>query len=1330
MPDASYLQTSFLGGEWAPYAQGRLDHPAYRTAMALCLNAYPVEEGACPRRPGFAFVATTLNGAPGRVLPFNFTDTSPYTIELTDGALRLFAGRGLVFTPDATTITAISTTNPAVITLSSAVEWVTADQVQFLFQSAVTTVDAAILRNRQFVITVIDDFNFSIADPITGAGIDGSTINFDPTQLSLQAARVLQLTTPFTSGTWSAVRRVQAAGVGPTNLNIALLLSAANRPQALEGVPNAASPDTAVFTLTPQDFADGPYLDIPSNTVMTPNALSGNITLTLTYPLWSSSVPYTLGDFTTFGGSAYQSISEVNLNHEPDTSPLYWVQVNNGAAVGSNGFVATDVGRSIRLLSEPAPWAIGTGYAQGTNVKFNGLYYSCISANTGNQPDVSPTYWVPSLAQTVFTWTWGKIVSITSTNVVVINLYGLNTDGTPANLLYIQPIQSWQIGAFSDTTGWPTCGCYYEGRLFLSGVYPNRLDGSVSNDFFNFSPTAQDGTVGDANAVSATFDSDDENTIYFVEPMATGLMCGTKDGEWLVQASTLQDPITPTSIQAHRHTKVGCFNQIPCKTPLTTIFINKYQRQVFEYFPDVFSGKMTAPNLNVFSKHLTSSGIEEVAYQAELAPIVWGRMGDGSLVGWTYRRVSCFSNEEPKFVGAHREILGSGRLVESICTGPNPDQTLDALYMVTNDPVTGIRHVEISTALMDQTAPITASWFVDDSVTPSGLSDTTGTGVTIFGLWHLNGKTVSAVIGGLDCGDYLVTSGSIFVPYQSDPGKLFTLLYVQQLSASGVDFGDLAVPLDQSISVTPAQNPTPQIIQEFQFPNSNVTGGNSGPLLVDWPDAKGYLFSADANTGGIRQINLVSGQEIMDKTMFQIFGSNANSGFNVGTGGGFALGLDGNIYGSCSIGNQIIIAKVKASTLTFISSFGADGTSFTPSASGFTSLQGGGCAAVVAGANYLVECGLTSAETCGLAAMNTDTMTFVAGSYTGNLAENRGSLVAGAQGAISGEVFAFGNPTSPLSSINLYCMTITGGVATQRTIGTVQASAIDASWSQMTKGSGLVYDQSDANIIVGLQTTGAASGNNHYIVKLRASDASIMWKVPVNALPGSSINQSRTIGGVLAFMGSGASSRPVYVINTITGTVYNFNVINVQPTGDQIFDSLTGNLILNSTYSQTAGSPVPYVDSPTSWTAQWSRLTAGSVFFGTSSTTTRYSLPAVVGFTYTTQGQLLRQLSPQEAGAANGPALGKTRRQHMIGLLLSACIYGTLLFGTSFSKLRGAYFKSPGANPLSTLTLFGGVFWDTLEDNYTFDSQFCWQITRPVPGTVCAVEGFIHTQDR
>ena len=139
MADASYLQTNFLGGEWSPRMQGRLDLPKYRFAMTLCLNGIPVEEGAWIRRSGTAWLGTTRSGNAGRVMGWEFQEGLPMILEFTDGHMRAFQGLQLgsqtpvlsLLQTDARLLVSISTATPALVTVSGNISWATGDQIMF-----------------------------------------------------------------------------------------------------------------------------------------------------------------------------------------------------------------------------------------------------------------------------------------------------------------------------------------------------------------------------------------------------------------------------------------------------------------------------------------------------------------------------------------------------------------------------------------------------------------------------------------------------------------------------------------------------------------------------------------------------------------------------------------------------------------------------------------------------------------------------------------------------------------------------------------------------------------------------------------------------------------------------------------------------------------------------------------------------------------------------------------------------------------------------------------------------------------------------------------------
>lgn len=931
MADSSFLRSSFLGGEVSLFAAGRYDRPDYTTCLSVCLNGFPVEQGAWVRRPGTRFAGATRGGASGRVVRFDFEAVAPYTIEFTDGYLQFRSGTSLATTNDSAVISSVLNNSPVVIIPTTAVTWSTGDRV-FLSGLGSTYIR---YQNRRFSITVFTSTAIGLLDEITGALVawdatgsstavpSGATIN-----------RVHEITTPYVGGAWGSLRVVQAEAT-------AILLQNTLAPQVLSvtTLPNPASGAGAIFALNTLVFNDGPYLDAFTNGVQaTPSAKVGIISLTLSFPAYSASASYAVGAFVTSSSVNYESLVDQNVGNTPVTSPSQWAAVSAGAAInGGLGFLGTDVGRLVRLYSEPAVWAVGTTYSIGNVVQYNpsGIpgqqqyWYSLTNTNTGNIPgnDAQATSPKWGIATNAALWSWGKITSLTnnisgtiasvvhigdmtadgglaaafngtnsqtfaasavhslqpngfvgqnyagcspssnaissavlyptsnsgfgpSDGTITFYLYGKNsnpssgTDGTllgsatvkaagagtvtitssdstttysrvwvymvvsgaatsylgvavsqlvfftpPGSgtsvgvnveilgppLLYTTTIYAWRLGVYSNTTGWPSCGCYHQGRLWLGGAVANRFDTSVSNGItgnsVNFAPTDQYGGVLGSSGISEVFNSDGVNPILWMMPDQQGVIMGTLAGEWLVAPGSA-GAITPTNISGNRVTRIGCANVEPRRTEHTIIFAQRYGRKLMEYFADVYSGKFTAPNLAQWAMHLTRQGISELAYTQAVTPTIWGRDGAGSLFGVTYKRDTLSTSQGPTYAGWHRHLLGSGRTLTSLTTGPSTGGSFDALTMVTVDGAGSAYHVEIMTDLVEEGAALSAAAYLDDAVAPTSTTSTTTPsggapygGLTLNGLWHLNGKTVTAWLSGLDCGDYAVSNGSAVVPY-------------------------------------------------------------------------------------------------------------------------------------------------------------------------------------------------------------------------------------------------------------------------------------------------------------------------------------------------------------------------------------------------------------------------------------------------------------------------------------------------------------------------------------------------------------------------------------
>jgi hypothetical protein len=764
MSNSNYTQSSFLGGEWSPFAQGRADKPEYRQAMNVCRNSYPLEEGTWIRRSGSRFVAWTRNGQATKIIPFAFESALPYLLEFTNGYLRFLTvsiqSQGLSVPLPQDFRLAGTNDNQAVLTITSlgvvqtgaAHGWSTGNQVMFLFAKTVGALVSWQLWNRQFSISVIDSTHFSIVDAASGFAVNPALIpSLTGLNGDIVVMRILELSgLPYTTADLPNIRIVQAE-------TTAILLNGNYAPNILSVLTLPSAGIYATFNITHFSsliFLDGPYLDPPiDGSTLTPSGTNG-VTIT---------------------ASAATSI--------------------NGGA----GFKSSDVGRLLRAFSQPAPYASGTTYSIGNSVSYAGTFFTCIQSATGKQPDISTAYWVINLNAAA--WTWGIISVVSSSTVVTVNW----TSGGGYLLYTAQVILVWRLGLYSQTSGWPTCGLYYQGRIFLAGAQPNRLDASAPNQIpgngilqptpvISFSPTAPDGTVSDANGISYTFNSTDVNPIYWLKEVATGILAGTLSGEWLIP-STPNNPLTPSNFSANRVTNYGCENIEPTSTELTSAFVQRFGRKLLESFQDVFSGRSVAQNLAEFAKHLTTSGIAEIRYQQELLPIIWSRMNNGSLAGATYKRDSLFSNQPCKFIGWHRHDLGSGYPISSMAICPTQDGRVDTLAMITNNK--GVYQIEMMSNIFDVDEQIQNGWFLDNATVPAGGIITTTaqafSGIinfvnqigqriqfvnnsnqalnfytqnltywmTLYGLWHLNNQTVSISIAGIDCGDALVTNGEV-----------------------------------------------------------------------------------------------------------------------------------------------------------------------------------------------------------------------------------------------------------------------------------------------------------------------------------------------------------------------------------------------------------------------------------------------------------------------------------------------------------------------------------------------------------------------------------------
>jgi hypothetical protein len=219
-----------------------------------------------------------------------------------------------------------------------------------------------------------------------------------------------------------------------------------------------------------------------------------------------------------------------------------------------------------------------------------------------------------------------KITARTNTTVVVCTITKAfaNTDATA----------TFSLGAFSDTTGHPSCVSFFEQRLVFAGTTdePQTLYFSKSGDYENMTV----GTNAD-DAMVYTIASNQVNAIRYLKAVRT-LIVGTSGGEWTVSADGTDAAVTPSNVTIKRQSSYGSATVDAVPAGNATLFLQKAKRKIRELAYDFDVDGYSAPDLTILNETVTDSGIDEMSYQQSPDSNLWCVRNDGVLACLTYQR--------------------------------------------------------------------------------------------------------------------------------------------------------------------------------------------------------------------------------------------------------------------------------------------------------------------------------------------------------------------------------------------------------------------------------------------------------------------------------------------------------------------------------------------------------------------------------------------------------------------------------------------------------------------------------------------------------------------
>jgi hypothetical protein len=369
---------------------------------------------------------------------------------------------------------------------------------------------------------------------------------------------------------------------------------------------------------------------------------------------------------------------------------------------------------------------------------------------------------------------YGKITAFTSTTAVTWTIIKDTNSGSSST--------DWALGAWSDTTGYPSCVSFFEQRLVFAGTtdQPQTLFFSKSGDYENMDEN-RGGTIADDDAIIYTIASNQVNAIRFLSSTRT-LIVGTVGGEFSVSGGGTDDPVTPTNILIKKQSNHGCANIDAIPVGNVTLFLQRAKRKIRELAYNFDVDGYVAPDMTILAEHISESGIKSMSYQQEPNQLIWCVREDGRLVCLTYQR-------EQQVVAWHQHIFGGAfstgiAVCESIATIPTDDKEYQS-WVIVKRTINGVtrRYVEYLNEFDFDQTDNTEFNFLDSQLAYSGSATT-----TISGLDHLEGQVVSVLANGSTHPDRTVTNGSITLARSSTKVKV-GLPYTSILQTMRLDAG-------------------------------------------------------------------------------------------------------------------------------------------------------------------------------------------------------------------------------------------------------------------------------------------------------------------------------------------------------------------------------------------------------------------------------------------------------------------------------------------------------------------------------------------------------------
>jgi hypothetical protein len=447
------------------------------------------------------------------------------------------------------------------------------------------------------------------------------------------------------------------------------------------------------------------------------------------------------------------------------------VGISVTAIDGAGPFHAEDVGGFIMIEAmgfgnvkawEPQARADGGQLAVGDLRRSDGKVYECVAIAGVRTGTIQPTHtrgeeWDGS-GQSILgydtqtagvQWKFlydgfgvGKITGFTNVSIITVDVVRPFAD----SLIAAYPSYRWSLPAWNSASGYPAQVLLaFERLIFFTGF---ELIASTIGDYgggsVNMAPFSDGGLITPDAAFRLRLAI--SNPVLWAKQDRDIILIGTADGVYAIRKINASQIFSSDNVECVKQTHFGVSRCRPVQAGTATIIVQSGGRKLREAGYDLNSDRYLSPTLNLWQRHITRGGVNQLAFQGEPEELLWIVRGDGQLA--LHPHVP-----EQEVKGFSRISHGGGPIL-SATTIPGGDGR-DQLWALVNGAIG--KTIEILDPPWEEgETAIADAFYVDSGTTYDGAPTT-----TIMGLDHLNGQSVAILADGAVVTGLIVNAGAI-----------------------------------------------------------------------------------------------------------------------------------------------------------------------------------------------------------------------------------------------------------------------------------------------------------------------------------------------------------------------------------------------------------------------------------------------------------------------------------------------------------------------------------------------------------------------------------------